>query len=292
MRFFTGKDLNRWRYAAMLAAGLGLLPLLCGCQDDAPISRSDIRIDEPPPAVPSPSSKSSTEIVFGNKNPGLAESLGASGPLGGAASRVTDPVQVRDEQYYAEADLYIALTFIKQELDLGIIKPDLQRWLDDMRMKLSQKVKLPNERSGRIQEVIDILQEGLDAKRLVERFETNGVNLDSLSWGLGRMDMERQLKSRVDLNRLLHSDGASWSRNRSLTEEILDYSEKHRASPRQVMRERFDRARREIERMSDLMGIDTKNFASPFSPTASGDPMSPYLKPTPSIVDPLPVTRP
>jgi hypothetical protein len=58
------------------------------------------------------------------------------------------------------------------------------------------------------------------------------------------------------------------------------------------MRERFDRARREIERMSDLMGIDTKNFASPFSPTASGDPMSPYLKPTPSIVDPLPVTRP
>lgn len=276
----------------MLAAGFGLLPLLCGCQDEGPVSHSDIRIDEPPPAVPSPSSKSSTEIVFGNKNPGLAESLGASGPLGGAASRVTDPVQVRDEQYYAEADLYVALTFIKQELDIGIIKPDLQRWLDDIRMKLSQKVKLPNERSGRIQEVIDILQEGLEAKRLVERFETNGVNLDSLSWGLGRMDLERQLKSRADLTRLLHSADASWSRNRSLTEEILDYAEKHRASPRQVMRERFDRARQEIERMSDLMGIDTKNIVSPLNPTGSGDSISPYLQSTPSIVDPLPVTRP
>jgi hypothetical protein len=291
MTFFIRKDLNRWCRVVLTGLGIGTLLVFNGCHDDKPLSHSDIQIDEPPPAVDLPSRKSGAEIVFGSKYHSLAKSLGASGPLGGAASKITDPVQVKDEQYYAEADLYIALIIIKQELDLGVIKPDLQRWLDDMRMKLSQKVKLPNQRSGRIQEVIQILQEGLDAKKTVERFEANGVNLDALSWSLGRMDLERQLKNRADLAQILPSTETPWSRNRSLKEEILDYADTYRASPRQVMRERFDRARQEIARMSDLMGIGVKPIPSAFSPTRSGDPVGPYPN-TPSIVKPLPVTRP
>ncbi len=292
MLFFTRIHHIRWYRAALFLLSVGLLPVCIGCQDDKPIYQSDIRIDQPPPAVPSPSSRSSKEIVFGNKNPGLAESMGASGRLGGAASKVTDPIQVKDEQYYAEADLYIALTFIKQDLDRGVVRLDLQRWLDDMRMKLSQKVKLPNDRSGSIQQVIEVLQEGLDAKQMVERFEKGGVNPDSLIWGLGRMDMERQLKSRTDLSWILPSVDSTWDRNRSLKEEILDYSEKFRSSPRQVMRERFDRASLEIERMSDLMGVKTRTNASPFSPSYSEDPSRPYRTTPPSIVLPSPVTRP
>jgi hypothetical protein len=223
-----GARLTAWAAAAALAV------LLAGCEDGSAGSRASypremIKTDGTP-----------VEISSVPLDPG---SVNAGGPAATGINIPPDAVEAEDGEPVGgdKADkiqLYYVLLGMATKGVEGGINLNLEAELNDARA-LAEGLK-DDQHKEKILQIIDVLQEAVDAGKIEEQLKRNHLASASIPWGSGSVSVESRLKTSIGYDPRLNGV-VSLDRDR-LMRAVLDFENRHHAAPADVKRNAFVQA--------------------------------------------------